>query len=149
MSDIPDGLSCLCCKARARNGYIVHTQTCPEYRGRSEHLGTSRDTQRQAQADALGRYERFVALLTPGRKDRYDCPSCGAKGDGHGLKVDPGSRGPLFVCFTCCPTNAAEYRTARDEILAALGLSWADLLGPDWAPPPAPDGAPTVGTLFK
>ncbi len=77
-------------------------------------------------------YARLVSALETGglggtRSDpdavrgegRYRCPACGALGDGHGLKVtrnDDG--GAVFHCFNC---------GAAAEVLAALGLTWADL----------------------
>ncbi len=56
---------------------------------------------------------------------RYTCPACGARGDGHGLKVDrqPDGQPPKFWCHGC---------GAGTEILAAIGLTWADL---GWTPP--------------
>lgn len=55
---------------------------------------------------------------------RYQCPACGAKGDGHGLRVTRKDDGnPKFTCFAQdCP---------GDEILAALDLSWVDI---GWKP---------------
>jgi hypothetical protein len=51
---------------------------------------------------------------------RYQCPACGAAGDGHGLKVTRADDDrPLFHCFACGASGR--------EILAALGLSWADV----------------------
>jgi putative DNA primase/helicase len=89
------------------------------------------------------RYDRLVSLLHQRtRKDRFDCPSCGAVGDGHGLKVDLDGERLLFHCFTC---------GGGDEILTALGLTWADIYGAEhptkaeahgsvqlWPPPEAP-----------
>lgn len=84
---------------------------------------------------------------------RYQCPACGAPGDGHGLRVKRRENGtPSFDCYAC--------KSEGYEILLALGLSWADVgriskidewidgLPDDWptrqAPPAAePAGAPT------
>jgi hypothetical protein len=56
---------------------------------------------------------------------RYQCPVCGAQGDGHGLKVSQGSKGQPVVlrCFEC----ARGGRSDPEEILKALGLTWADI----------------------
>jgi hypothetical protein len=54
---------------------------------------------------------------------RYECPVCGAKPDGHGLKVSQGDRQPVVLhCFACLANYA--------EIVAALGLSPADISRP-------------------
>jgi hypothetical protein len=119
---IPDGRRCINCKVPARNGQITHTTTCPDYvrrRTPRRMAAAGPGGYRHAQADLREAYDRFVGLLVPGRRrDRYDCPSCGAPGDGHGLKVDLAGDRILFHCFAC---------GGRDEILTALGLSWADL----------------------
>src|SRR4051794_22382106 len=92
---IPDGQRCIICKVPARHGAIVHARGCPEFGRVSGTLTTAAPRQRgsggyaEPPATARMRYERFVALLgRPGRRDRFTCPSCGAPGDGHGLKVD-------------------------------------------------------------
>jgi putative DNA primase/helicase len=78
-------------------------------------------------------YERIVNALTAGgfangsRADvdavrgsgRFECPACGASDQKNGLKVDRTEDGrALFTCFTC---------GAGNEVLRALGLTWADI----------------------
>jgi hypothetical protein len=85
---------------------------------------------------AAGQYLRVVAALTAqglaGRRSdtsgangdgRYQCPLCGAAGDGHGLRVTIGDTQPVVLrCFACqAPTT---------EIIAALGLTWDDIARP-------------------
>jgi hypothetical protein len=58
---------------------------------------------------------------------RYECPACGAPGDGHGLRIEhkPNSMGRkiLLVCDTNrCPT---------EEILEAIGWTLADICAGD------------------
>jgi hypothetical protein len=130
---IPDWQRCINCKVPARNGRITHRRTCPEFvRPRSGSVPGQLSLRGPALAlaDARARYDRFVSALTMRRTDRYDCPSCGARGDGHGLKVDLVGETVLFVCFACCPTRGPEYREAREQILAAVGMTWRDLLPP-------------------
>lgn len=59
---------------------------------------------------------------------RYQCPACGAKGDGHGLHVwrrDDGTAG--FTCYAC--------KAPGDEIRQALGLTPQDM---GWSGKPLP-----------
>jgi hypothetical protein len=81
--------------------------------------------------DGLAIYEKLRAALDDGYDDgrgrtgRYQCPACGARGDGHGLKVDydPNrNRRILLLCFQGCPV---------DEILEPLGMTKAELCADD------------------
>jgi hypothetical protein len=60
--------------------------------------------------------------------DRYECPACGAKGDGHGLRVthNPNAVGKRKILLLCdanrCPV---------DEILQPLGLDIAAICAAD------------------
>ena len=54
---------------------------------------------------------------------RYQCPVCGAKGDGHGLKVSQGDTQPVVLYCHECRANYA-------EIIAALGLKPEDICRP-------------------
>jgi hypothetical protein len=102
--------------------------------------------------DALEIYEKLRAALDDGYDDgrgrtgRYQCPACGAKGDGHGLKVDydPNrSRRILLLCFQGCSV---------EEILEPLGMTPAELcadddtddLGEDEEAIPSPMGEETA-----
>lgn len=74
----------------------------------------------------LGRLRKLLDAHYPGkRSDRYQCPSCGAPGDGHGLHVGIGRDGSsIFItCYACKQTG---------EIMAELGLSGEDL---GWSKP--------------
>jgi hypothetical protein len=85
--------------------------------------------------DVAGRYGRVIAALVErgcaGRRSdiggikgegRYQCPACGAPGDGHGLKVAVGDSEPVVLhCFQGCD---------RGDILAALGLTQTDISRP-------------------
>jgi hypothetical protein len=132
----PDGQRCINCHAAARRGYITHLQTCPEWKGRAEHVGA-------ATAAAAGRYQLLVGKLTPAkRRGRYECPSCGDQRHG-GLSVDPGPAGPLFYCHGCCGgLKGPELRAVQTEILEAVGLSWTDVHHQEEAPR-APGAADT------
>jgi hypothetical protein len=86
--------------------------------------------------DAASQYLRVVAALTAqgyaGRRSdmsgvaqdgRYQCPVCGAAGDGHGLKVAVGRDQPVVLhCFACQADVA--------DILEALDLTWSDVSRP-------------------
>lgn len=126
-SPIPDWASCINCKVPARHGVIVHGRTCPEY-GRTSGVDRAPTTaDRPAHIPVVNepprvardRYERFIAMLKEGRRDRYECPACGAAGDGHGLKVDFDGQRIKFHCFSC----------GGGEVLRALGLSISWLTG--------------------
>lgn len=113
---IPDGMRCINCRVPARDGRIVHTRGCPDYRRPVRRSGVTSDRGRVDPQDA---YLRFTAALTPGRRrDRYVCPSCGGDAAGRGLKVEQVGDRVRFHCFSCA---------GRAEILAAVGLTWADL----------------------
>jgi len=132
MSYIPDGQRCLICHGRARNGAIVHTPKCPEWTAPGRRTPATAGERRQAAAEALERYERFVSKLgSPHRRDRYECPRCGDTRHG-GLKVEPGADGSvLFWCFECCQKARDDRATldeVRKEILEAVGLRWGDVL---------------------
>jgi AAA domain-containing protein len=87
-------------------------------------------------AEATSQYTRVIAALIgqglAGRRSdlsgtagvgRYQCPICGAPGDGHGLKVDVGKSQPVVLhCFTCRASPAA--------LVMALGLTAADISRP-------------------
>src|SRR5436305_2767801 len=80
----PDGQRCIQCRVPARDGRIAHLKTCADYRGGS--LRNALETNSGPWAPGADRYAEFVAQLVPGRRrDRYDCPECGAPGDGHGV----------------------------------------------------------------
>jgi hypothetical protein len=115
-------MRCLCCHVAARGGVLPHRPTCPEYAApvRRQPCGHPRAV--QPGHDAARRYERFVGLLTERRRDRYDCPSCGARGDGHGLWVTLDGPRIRFTCFSC---------RGSDEILSAMGLTWEWVTGVD------------------
>lgn len=121
---IPDWLKCINCKVPARGGRIAHRPTCPDWTPPRRTNGTATTAVRQYSVsefdDARSRYERFVARLTERRRDRYDCPSCGARGDGHGLWVTLEGDRIRFHCFAC---------RGADEILAALRLDWSWIHG--------------------
>jgi hypothetical protein len=82
--------------------------------------------------DGLEIYEKLKASLDDGydrgrgRTGRYECPACGAKGDGHGLRVnyDPNrDRRILLICDSNrCPI---------EEILEPLGMTLAELCADD------------------
>jgi putative DNA primase/helicase len=81
--------------------------------------------------DGLAIYEKLKAALDDGYDDgrgrtgRYQCPACGVRGDGHGLKVDydPNrSRRILLLCFQGCPV---------EEILEPLDMTLAELCADD------------------
>ena len=87
--------------------------------------------------DAANQYLRVVAALTAqgyaGRRSdlsgvrgegRYQCPVCGAPGDGHGLKAAVGSEGQpvVLICFAC--------RAPTEDLIGALKLTWADIARP-------------------
>ena len=121
---IPDWQKCINCRVHARGGRIAHRPTCPEWlpprtRSSKEKASNIR-VFGDVTDDARSRYERFVAKLTERRKDRYDCPSCGARGDGHGLWVTFDGHRIRFTCFSCRGT---------DEILAAMGCTWSWIHG--------------------
>lgn len=116
---IQAGLLCINCRAEARNDVIVHGLNCPEF-GRtsgSTNVGKIKPTAtvapiaRAAATEAASRYARFTGMLTQRRSGRYDCPSCTAKGDGHGLKVDLIGTRITIHCFAC---------GGYDEILSAM-----------------------------
>jgi hypothetical protein len=112
-------MRCINCKTPARGGRIAHRPGCPDWTppGRRDARPGSRSGRSD---DARDRYERFVGMLTERRRDRYDCPSCGARGDGHGLWVTLGGDRIRFTCFSC---------GGSDEILAALRLDWSWITG--------------------
>jgi hypothetical protein len=82
--------------------------------------------------DGLATFEKLKHALEDGgfawhraATGRYQCPACGAAGDGHGLKVDYDPNRPrriLLLCFQGCPT---------EEILEPLGMTLADLCADD------------------
>lgn len=123
---IPDGQRCINCKVPSRNGIIVHGRTCPEYgrvsgaakQGGGHHRLVRYD--KAALLDAASRYQRFTAQLVQRRPERFDCPSCGARGDGHGLRVTLDETRILFHCFGC---------GGRDEVLRALRMDWSWITG--------------------
>src|SRR5690606_16915137 len=107
---VADGQQCILCGAKEKRGYIVHFETCAEWRGSSEHVG-----------DAARRYQLLVGKLSPNPKhrDRYECPACGDQEHG-GLKVDPGPDGPQLYCFGCCAgLKGTDLGAAMGEILGA------------------------------
>jgi hypothetical protein len=71
-------------------------------------------------------FDRLTEALAPyaGRRSppRYDCPACGAKGDGHGLRVDHDPNRPRKILLLC-DSN----RCPPDEILEPLGMTLAEL----------------------
>jgi hypothetical protein len=89
---------------------------------RSPHRGPSVDS------DDI--FDRLTEALAPyaGRRSppRYDCPACGAKGDGHGLRVDHDpSRSRKILLL--CDSN----RCPAEEILEPLGMTLAELCAGD------------------
>jgi putative DNA primase/helicase len=100
------------------------------------HIRTETAKKRFGTPDAADQYLRVVAALLAqghgGRRSdvngtagdgRYTCPACGAPGDGHGLKVSVGATQPVVMhCYGC--------QAPVEEILAALGLTWADISRP-------------------
>lgn len=117
-------MRCGYCMQRRIDGIIDHRRNCSEWRPpRSPLAPKMRPHQIGATPSARERYERFVSLLGPeGRPGRYQCPSCGAPADGHGLKIDFDGVRIQFICFACRGTN---------EILAALHITWQWLTGED------------------
>lgn len=129
MIDIPDWMRCINCKVFARGGVIAHSRTCPEHglgapfasAGEHGELGNRpTNIDRLALADALDRYGRFVGRLTQRRPERFDCPSCGARGDGHGLRVVLDGTHILFHCHAGC---------RADAVLRALRMTWEWVTG--------------------
>lgn len=107
----PDGQRCLICQASARRGYIIHLPTCPTGQGHGEYVGATT-------AAAAAAYQLLVSKLVPARRrGRFQCPACGDERHG-GLSVAPGPGGPQFWCHGC---------GTADEILDAVGLTWADI----------------------
>jgi hypothetical protein len=123
---IPDWMRCINCKVPARHGVIVHGRTCPEYgriSGTAKPSGPRRAVRydQAALIDAASRYERFTAQLVQRRPERYDCPACGARGDGHGLRVTLAGTRILFHCFSGAHSG--------DEVLRALRMDWSWIVG--------------------
>jgi hypothetical protein len=82
--------------------------------------------------DGLAIYEKLKAALDDGYDDgrartgRYQCPACGARGDGHGLKVDYDPNRSRRILLICHST-----RCSVDEILEPLGMTKAELCADD------------------
>lgn len=54
---------------------------------------------------------------------RYRCPSCDARGDGHGVKIEMGKDQPVVLfCHSC--------KISCDKILTELDLTWDDISKP-------------------
>jgi putative DNA primase/helicase len=99
--------------------------------GQDPFVQPGRTRRQRTPGDGLAIYEKLRAALDDGYDDgrgrtgRYQCPACGARGDGHGLKVDydPNrSRRILLLCFQGCPV---------EEILESLGMTKAELCADD------------------
>lgn len=122
---IPNGQRCIIRKVPARTGVIVHGWNCPEY-GRVSGTAKPSAVRRLARydetalIDAVSRHERFTARLVQRRPERYDCPACGARGDGRGLRVTLDGTRILFYCFSC---------GGGDEVLRALRMDWSWIVG--------------------
>jgi putative DNA primase/helicase len=87
-------------------------------------------------ADSFEIFERLTAALVDGgydegrgRTGRFRCPACGAKGDGHGLKVDhaPNAAGTERKILLVCQAN----RCPVEEILTPLEMTVAELCAGD------------------
>jgi hypothetical protein len=87
-------------------------------------------------ADSFEIFERLTAALVDGgydegrgRTGRFRCPACGAKGDGHGLKVDhaPNAAGTERKILLVGQAN----RCPVEEILTPLEMTVAELCAGD------------------
>jgi hypothetical protein len=80
--------------------------------------------------DSFEIFDRLTDALVPytGRRSppRYDCPACGAKGDGHGLRVDHDPNRSRKILLLC-DSN----RCPPEEILEPLGFTLAELCAGD------------------
>jgi hypothetical protein len=110
--------------------------------------------------DGLAIYEKLKAALDDdfddgrGRTGRYRCPACGAKGDGHGLKVDYNPNNPRRILLFCHSTGCS-----TEEILEPLGMTKAELCADDdtddlgvdeeGASPPAEEVPNRLGTSLS
>jgi putative DNA primase/helicase len=87
-------------------------------------------------ADSYEIFERLKRALVDvgcdegrGVSGRYRCPACGAKGDGHGLKIDhqPNAFGTRRKILLVCQAN----RCPVEEILDPLGMTLAQICAGD------------------
>ncbi len=64
-----------------------------------------------------------------GKSGRFRCPACGAKGDGHGLRIthNPNAAGTKRRILVICDSN----RCKTEEILEPLGMTLADVCAGD------------------
>jgi Protein of unknown function (DUF3631) len=100
--------------------------------GQDQFTQPGRSRRRTEPGDGLAIYEKLRAALDDGfddgrgRTGRYQCPACGARGDGHGLRVDwdPNRRRRiLLVCDS--------QRCPLEEVLEPLGMTLAELCADD------------------
>ena len=86
--------------------------------------------------DSYEIFERLKTALVEGGYDegrgasgRYRCPACGAKGDGHGLRIThkPNAFGTKRKVLLICDSNRCE----PEEILEPLGMTLADICAGD------------------
>jgi hypothetical protein len=90
----------------------------------------TRPTRQGASVDSYEVFDRLTEALAPyaGRRSppRYECPACGAKGDGHGLRVNHDPNRPRKILLLC-DSN----RCPPEEILEPLGMTLAELCAGD------------------
>lgn len=119
-------MKCIICYQPERpDGTIVHRPTCADYvrpvrAGGGGPGGRGGLPGAGGPVDVLTRHAGIVARLREGRRGRFACPSCGAPGDGHGVRVDVDGDRVLIWCFSCGNVP---------EIMAALHLDWEWLTG--------------------
>jgi Protein of unknown function (DUF3631) len=131
------------CRAGCPPEWIIRTLGLTGYAEappRWQRIRKDINVRRFGSPEGADQYTRVVAALfaqgLDGRRSdvdgvrgegRYQCPVCGAKGDGHGLKVRQGDSQPVVLhCFECDRAG----RSDPEEILKALGLKWADISRP-------------------